>query len=131
MNRVGKNMRMTAILLAGLVILLHSVITHHHHSDLSTDHFSSVNNANQVPGESSDEANKHCHAFNNIITEKVTSKTFNIKIEPDSNLILISVFNTFSYTSNVESATYVIWNLNIVKQYFSTVLSFRGPPTLL
>lgn len=131
MNRVGKNMRMIAILLAGLVILLHSVITHHHHSDLSADHFSSVNNANQVPGESSDEANKHCHAFNNIITEKVTSKTFNINIEPNSSLILISVFNTFSCAGNVESATYIIWNIDIVKQYFSTVLSFRGPPTLV
>ena len=131
MSRGWKNMRMVAILLAGVVILLHSVITHHHHSDLSTDHFGNVNNATRVPGESSDEANKHCHAFNNIITEKVTSKTVNVKIEPNFNLILISVFDTFLYADNVEPTTYIIWNVDIIKQYFSTVLSFRGPPTLL
>ena len=66
MNRAGKNIRMVLILLAGLVILLHSIVTHHHHSDLFGDNFSSVLNTNKIPGESSDEANKHCHAFNNI-----------------------------------------------------------------
>jgi hypothetical protein len=130
MNRVGKNMRMALILLAGLVILLHSIVAHHHHSDLFGDHFSSVLNTNPIPGESSDEANKHCHAFNNIITEKDTSKTFNIRIESNFNLIFVSVFGTLSGINEVEPTNYFIRNIVINKQYFSIALSFRGPPAL-
>jgi len=131
MNRAGKNMRMVLILLAGLVILIHSIVTHHHHSDLFGDNFSSVLNTNKIPGESSDEANKHCHAFNNIITEKVTSKCFNISIESNFNLIFISAFGTFPGINNLEPTAFFIPNIVIIKQYFSTVLSFRGPPALV
>ncbi|MFA5330506.1 MAG: hypothetical protein WC384_22125 [Prolixibacteraceae bacterium] len=130
MNRVVKNMRMVLILLAGLVILLHSIVTHHHHSDLFSDHFSSVLNTNPIPGESSDEANKHCHAFNNIITEKDASKTFNIRIESNFNLFFVSVFGTEQVNNKVEPTTFFIQNIVLLKQYFSTELSLRGPPAL-
>lgn len=117
------------ILLAGLVILLHSIVSHHHHSDLFSDN-SSVFNTNQIPGESSDEANKHCHAFNNIITEKVTSKTFDTKIESNFNLIFVSVIGIFLSINKVEQTTFFIQDIVIIKQYFRTVQSFRGPPAL-
>ncbi|MDD2306772.1 MAG: hypothetical protein PHP53_18875 [Prolixibacteraceae bacterium] len=129
MNSERKNIRIVLILLAGLVILLHSIVSHHHHSDLFSDN-SSVFNANQIPGESSDEANKHCHAFNNIITEKVTSKTFDTRIESNFNLIFVSVFGIFLSINKVEQNTFFIQNIVIIKQYFRTVQSFRGPPAL-
>ena len=130
MNSERKNIRIVLILLAGLVILLHSIVSHHHHSDLFSKYSISVFNTNQIPGETSDEANKHCHAFNNIITEKVTSNTFNIRIESNFNLIFVSVFGTFLGINKVEPTTFFIQNFVIIKQYFSTALSFRGPPAL-
>ena len=129
MNSERKNIRIVLILLAGLAILLHSIVSHHHHSDLFSDN-SSVFNTNQIPGESSDEANKHCHAFNNIITEKVTSKTFDTKIESNFNLIFVSVIGIFLSINKVEQTTFFIQDIVIIKQYFRTVQSFRGPPAL-
>lgn len=130
MNRAGKNIRMVLILLAGLVILLHSIVTHHHHSDLFGDNFSSVLNTNKIPGESSDEANKHCHAFNNIVTEKFDTKTFDTKTESNFNLFFVSVFGTEQVNIKVEPTIFFIQNIVLLKQYFSTELSFRGPPAL-
>lgn len=127
MNSERKNIRIVLILLAGLAILLHSIVSHHHHSDLFSDN-SSVFNTNQIPGESSDEANKHCHAFNNIITEKVTSKTFDTRVESNFNLIFVSVFGIFLSINKVEPTTFFIQNIVIIEQYFRTVQSFRGPP---
>lgn len=130
MNRAGKNIRMVLILLAGLVILLHSIVTHHHHSDLFGDNYSSVLNTNKIPGESSDEANKHCHAFNNIVTEKFDTKTFDTKTESNFNLFFVSVFGTEQVNNKVEPNTFFIQNIVPLRQYFSTELSFRGPPAL-
>ncbi len=130
MNRAGKNIRMVLILLAGLVILLHSIVTHHHHSDLFGDNFSSVLNTNKIPGESSDEANKHCHAFNNIVTEKFDTKTFDTKTESNFNLFFVSGFGTEQVNNKVEPTIFFIQNIVLLKQYFSTELSFRGPPAL-
>ena len=129
MNSERKNIRIVLILLAGLVILLHSIVSHHHHSDLFSDN-SSVFNANQIPGESSDEANKHCHAFNNIIIEKGNSETFDTRLDSNFNLIFVSVFGIFLSINKVEQNTFFIQNIVIIKQYFRTVQSFRGPPAL-
>ena len=129
MNSVRENIRIVLILLAGLVILLHSIVNHHHHSDLFSD-YSSVFNTNQIPGESSDESNKHCHAFNNIIIEKGNSETFDTRLDSNFNLIFVSVFGIFLEINNVEPTTFFIQNIVITNQYFRTVLSFRGPPAL-
>ena len=130
MNSERKNRRIVLILLAGLVILLHSIVPHHHHSDSYSDHNYSDFGTIQTSGESSDEANKHCHAFNNIVTEKFDTKTFDTKTESNINLFFVSVFGAEQVNNKVEPTTFFIQNIVPLKQYFSTELSFRGPPAL-
>ena len=130
MNSERKNIRIVLILLAGLVILLHSIIPHHHHSDSYSDHNYSDFGTTQTSGESSDEANKHCHAFNNIVTEKFDTKTFDTNTESNINLFFVSVFGAEQVNNKVEPTTFFIQNIVPLKQYFSTELSFRGPPAL-
>ncbi|MFY9153790.1 MAG: hypothetical protein WAO52_17355 [Prolixibacteraceae bacterium] len=130
MNSERKNIRIVLILLAGLVIFLHSLIPHHHHSDSYSDHNYSDFGTTQTSGESSDKAVTHCHAFNNIVTEKFDTKTFDTKTETNFNLFFVSIFGTEQVNNKVEPTTFFIQNIVLLKQYFYTELSFRGPPTL-
>jgi len=69
MIRLGKNIRTMMVLLAGLVILSHSLIPHHHHyNSCFNDNYGAQG---EIPcnDESSDKADTHCHAFNTILSE--------------------------------------------------------------
>ena len=129
MNRMGKNSRLIFILLAGLVILLHATIPHHHHLDSYSDH-SSSSNTTETRGESSPEADKHCHALNNIVLIKANSITVDTNAF-NALLFVITAFNLIKLYDNVLLATFPIRDIVIPKQYLSSELSFRGPPTLV
>jgi len=132
MSKVGKNIRIVLVLLAGLIILLHSTIPHHHHLDSSCDHNFSNSNPNETRGESSNEANTHCHALNNIVVEKVKLVTFStIYTAPGFILFCISIFGTLKFDNKVLLTTYLIKDIVILKQYLSNELSYRGPPALV
>lgn len=130
MIKEGKNIRIVLILLAGLVILLHSIIPHHHHSDSYSDYNYSYFGTTQTSGESSDKSVTHCHALNNIVTEKFETKTFDTKTETNINLFFVSVFGTEQVNNKIKPTTFFIQNIVLLTQYFYTELSFRGPPTL-
>lgn len=128
MNRMGKNSRLIFILLAGLVILLHATIPHHHHLDSYSEHNSSTTETTR--GESSPEANKHCHALNNIVLTKANSITVDTNAF-NALLFVITAFNLVKLYDSVLLATFPIKDIVILKQHLSSELSFRGPPTLV
>ena len=131
MNRMGKNSKFVLILLAGLVILLHSTIPHHHHFDSYSD---SNNNNSCKPekrGESSTEANIHCHALNNIVFTKANAITFNSNTESTALLFVFAAFDLVRLYDRVLLTTFPIKDIVILKQYLSTHLSYRGPPALV
>ncbi len=128
MNRMGKNSRLIFILLAGLVILLHATIPHHHHLDSYSEHSSSTTETTR--GESSPEANKHCHALNNIVLTKANSITVDTNAF-NALLFVITAFNLVKLYDSVLLATFPIKDIVILKQHLSSELSFRGPPTLV
>lgn len=130
MSRTEKNIRIELILLAGLVILLHSLIPHHHHSISLDDYNYSDFSTTQTSGDSTDKAAKHCYAFNNIITEKGYTIAIDTQTESNLPLYFITVLNTIQVNNRVDSTTFFIQNIVPLKQYFSTELSFRGPPAL-
>ena len=121
---------MVLILLAGLVILLHSLIPHHHHTDSYNDYNYSDFSTTQTSGDSTDKAATHCYAFNNLVTEKGYTNTIDTQTESNLHLFFVAVFNTIQVNNKVESTTFFIQNIVPLKQYFSTELSFRGPPAL-
>ncbi|MDD4994249.1 MAG: hypothetical protein PHR83_18665 [Paludibacter sp.] len=129
MNRIGKNSKFVLILLAGLVILLHATIPHHHHLDSYSDHNNS--SATETRGESSTEADKHCHALNNIVLTKANSITIDTNTAFNALLFVITAFNLVKLYDRILLTTFPIKDIVILKQYLSSELSFRGPPALI
>lgn len=131
MNRMVKNSKFVLVLLAGLVILLHATIPHHHHLDSSCDHNSTKSGTNQSRGESSTEADKHCHALNTIVIQKVNSITFDNKTAFNSLLLFITSNEEVKFHNKVSLTFHTIKDLVVLKQYLSSEPSFRGPPALV
>ena len=131
MNRMVKNSKFVLVLLAGLVILLHATIPHHHHLDTSCDHNSTKSGTNESRGESSTEADKHCHALNNIVIQKVNSITFDNKTAFNSLLLFITSNEEVKFHNKVLLTLYTIKDIVVLKQYLSSEPSFRGPPALV
>jgi len=129
-NSTWKNIRIMILLLAGLIILLHSTIPHNHHIDSFSYHSDNCFTQETSP-ESSDEAKLHCHAFNNIVTEKINSITFNSKSDLTFILFFISSSGNIQADNEFELSTFFTYNIVLHKQYFSTELAPRGPPSLV
>lgn len=129
MNRMVKNSKFVLVLLAGLVILLHATIPHHHHLDLYSDHNNS--SATETRGESSTEADKHCHALNNIVFTKANSITIDTNTAFNALLFVITASNLIKLYDKVSLTFHTIKDLVVLKQYLSSEPSFRGPPALV
>jgi hypothetical protein len=128
---MGKNSKFILMLLAGLVILLHSTIPHHHNFDSYSDHNNSNSCQSEKRGESSSEANKHCHALNNIVFTKANAITFNANTASTAMLFVFAAFDLVRLYDRVLLTIFPIKDIVILKQYLSSELSFRGPPTLV
>lgn len=126
-----KNSKFVLVLLAGLVILLHATIPHHHHLDSSCDHNSTKSGTIQSHGESSEEADKHCHALNNIVIQKVNPRFFDNKTASNSLLFFITANEEVKFHNKVSLTFHTIKDLVVLKQYLSSEPSFRGPPALV
>ncbi len=75
MQQRGKKGTAHILLLAALVVLLHAIIPHHHHLDSESDHVGATTSTSHAQGESSAEAQSHCHAFNNLSFHKAAPVT--------------------------------------------------------
>jgi hypothetical protein len=126
-----KNSKFVLVLLAGLVILLHATIPHHHHLDSSCDHNSTNSTTNQSRGESSTEADKHCHALNNIVFTKANSITIDTNTAFNALLFVITASNLTKLYDRVLLTAFPIKDIVVLKQYLSSEPSFRGPPALV
>ncbi len=131
MNRMVKNSKFVLVLLAGLVILLHATIPHHHHLDSSCDHNSTKSGTIQSHGESSTEADKHCHALNTIVIQKVNPRFFDNKTASNSLLLFITANEEVKFHNKVSLTFHTIKDIVVLKQYLSSEPSFRGPPALV
>ena len=58
------------VLLAGLMILLHAIIPHHHHFDTPEAHLKHEECSKANAEKQSENADLHCHAFNVALVEK-------------------------------------------------------------
>lgn len=128
MSKVVGKSRFVLILLAWLVILLHSTIPHHHHLDSSSDYNKNNCCITQNRDESPTEANKHCHALNNIVFNKVNSITVDSNTAPDAQLFVIPVLYLVKFYNRSIFTSSLIKDIVILKQFLATDLSFRGPP---
>jgi hypothetical protein len=128
MSNVGEKSRFVLILLAWLVILLHSIIPHHHHLDSYSDQNNNNSCTTQTKDESPTEANKHCHALNNVVFKKDNTITVDSNTVSNALLYVITSINQVKFYNRVLFTTSPFKDIVILKQYLTADLSFRGPP---
>ncbi len=124
MKQIGRNIRVLFLLLAGLVIFFHSTIPHHHDLGIHSEVNSTDCNSHQSTGNNE----THCHAFNNVVAEKIGSYNFKLLVSRIITLIAVSDFSLILDGNRVGAVARFLYNVTPSKQFFSTELSFRGPP---
>lgn len=131
MNLKGQHTGSFFTFLAGLIILAHTVVPHHHHFEIT--HASKEESACETPvqGQNPEKPDTHCHAFNILVSEKTITTSLNQSLSGH--------FNFFPAGSIVQSeippvkdiTTTIFGNHAIfIKQFFYTAHSLRAPPAI-
>lgn len=131
MNLKAQHIGRLFTLLAGLIILAHAVVPHHHHFEIS--HSSEDESACETPvqAQNTEKPDTHCHAFNILVSEKTSTTSLNQSLS--------DLFNFFTAGNIVQSVippvkditTTIFGNHAIfIKQFFFTAHSLRGPPEI-
>jgi hypothetical protein len=125
----GENSRIVLMLLAGLIILLHATIPHHHHFDSIEAHHENLECETTNTDRQNENPDTHCHAFNLIVSENGSDLT--ILSTPSSNLNfdLFNISTNFELASNSDVVNYAHSLIFFPKkQIFLTNHSLRAPP---
>ena len=124
MNFKGQHIGGIFTFLAGLIILAHAVVPHHHHFELI--HSSGQESTCEIPAQekNTEAQDSHCHAFNIIVSDK-TNTTF-LK-QSISDIVGIIVQIEIPPIKNI-TATFFGNHALFIKQFFFTARSLRGPP---
>ena len=129
----GRNIALLLLWLAGLVIFLHEVIPHHHHTHSAfIHHYSAGHEACDHSEDHSgpaDDCSTHCHAFNDITVERQTPIDFSrpeFSFDPD---LFLPINLISGYVEAEESFCYVYFADSSGPELFLiSVAPHRGPP---
>jgi hypothetical protein len=115
--------------LAGLVVLAHAVVPHHHNFELT--HSSDQESSCEIPlqGNSSETPDSHCHALNILASEKSTNTSLNHSLS-DYFIFYPDGINSNIELPPVNNLTETIFDhqVNFLKQFFFSAHSLRAPP---
>ncbi len=119
------------VLIAGIIILAHTVIPHHHHFDSIESHWDS--SCNKTSNSDTHEGNPetHCHAFNIVVVEKsndilvkivlLTQPHFDLFNSDQNKYLVVNLPNTILVNSFCYPKTKAIYLIKNPQ---------RGPPTI-
>ena len=130
MSITWKNIGLIFIGLAGLVIMAHGVVPHHHHYDSIYAHTDDNPCTAAHKHERKENKKQHCHAFNESKVDRV--KHFKINFQTVARFFeVIFVLPEFSGTSKSSYFEYHFTN-NIYPYFLFIYTEFplRAPPTL-
>ena len=129
MNLQGQHTAKLFTVLAGLIILAHVVVPHHHHYDLT--HYPEQESTRAKTGKkhSSENPDSHCHAFNLLISEKTSPSTINQSFLNNLNLYTAGIIDNIELPP-VKNITTIIPGpqANFLKQGLFSAHALRGPP---
>ena len=131
--RKGKHFGLFFLWLAGLVILGHEVIPHHHHTHSAYIHHYSVGHDACDHSEDDpspfDDCSTHCHAFNDITVERQTFVNLSqpeFSIDPD---LFLPVDLSSDFKDADESFGHVFFSdFSGPELLLLSVTPYRGPP---
>jgi hypothetical protein len=125
----GKNSRIVLMLLAGLIILLHATIPHHHHFDSVEAHPENLECETTNSDKHNENPDTHCHAFNLIVSDSGSDLTIHSSPISKFNLDLFGINTNIELVSKHNVADYAHCFLFFPhKQIFLTNHSLRAPP---
>lgn len=117
--------------LAGLIIMAHAVVPHHHHFEIV--HSSEQESTCKVPDQEKIPENPetHCHALNILASERTTNSSSN-KLLSEYFSFQISGINGSVEFPPVKKVTATIFGHQSIflKQFLSATQSLRGPPEI-
>lgn len=133
MNSNGQHIGRLFTFFAGLIILAHAVVPHHHHFEGTHSSEQELTCESPAQEKSNEEENTdfHCHAFNILIVEKTTQSSLNHSLPGYFNFCLAGI------NANIEippfknvNVTFFGYQVIFLKQFFFTAHTFRGPPEI-
>ncbi|MBN2635118.1 MAG: hypothetical protein JXR61_02525 [Prolixibacteraceae bacterium] len=117
--------------LASLIILVHFVVPHHHHFELSHLLEQKSTCENSAQEENTDNNDSHCYAFNVLVSKRITNSSVYQSLFEYSGYFLAGII--FSYkippSKNIIETIFRYSPL-ITKQYVYSTRSLRAPPEI-
>ncbi len=117
------------VLLAGLVILAHFLIPHHHHfDDLRSPHVYTTCTGD-LPEHQDDNPQVHCHAFNLLVNQRVNSLVIQLLPQSDFHCYVAVQFSDgASRIRAYQKYNYPAFTILQLRQLSSAGNSLRAPP---
>ncbi|MCX6320220.1 MAG: hypothetical protein NTX93_00220 [Bacteroidia bacterium] len=129
MHKIIKNIPAFFLLLAGLVITAHLIIPHDHHlADSFTTKEDSCPVSNGKSGHSSGFP-IHCHAFNDLTSEKATAYYFICNIQ-NNDILISSFFDSLAFELQFHIIPIIDLRESFPDHYLLELSQFRAPPSL-
>lgn len=131
MNLKGQHIGKLFTLLAGLIILAHAVVPHHHHSEVTHSSKPESTCESLCKEKNTGTPYAHCHAFNLLVSEKSMNFLLNKTFSNDFSSFIPEI------TSNIEflpvqniTSKFLEFKAIYLKPFFITANEMRGPPAI-
>lgn len=131
MNLKGQHIGRFFTFLAGLIILVHAVVPHHHHFELTHSAELETTCESSSQDKNTETPNSHCHAFNILTSGRATNSFFNNSLPEYFSFYLAGIIVNIEIPPVQFVTTTTFGHTAIfLKQFFNTALSLRGPPAI-
>lgn len=117
--------------LAGLIILAHAVVPHHHHFELTRSPAQESSCESSSQKKNTETPVSHCHAFNVLVSAKTSTTSLNNSISDNFNFDIAGI-NVQMEIPPVNNLTATIFGNHtiFIKQFLFTAHSLRAPPAI-
>lgn len=129
MNSKGQHIGKLFTCLAGLIILAHAVVSHHHHFDLTHSSAQESTCESTAQEKNNENPDYHCYAFNILVSGKTTNSSLNNSLSEYFSFFLPGIIANIEIPP-VKNLTATIFDHQVIflKQFFFTTQLLRGPP---
>jgi hypothetical protein len=129
MNKIIKNIQVFFLWLAWLIIIAHLVVPHDHHlADLFSNHSDSCPLSNGRASHSP-AFPFHCHAFNDLSSEKATIFIITHNIQ-NNDVVISTIFNSFVFELQFSGKAIFDIREPVICSDVPELSSLRAPPSL-
>lgn len=129
MNSKGQHIGRVLTFLAGLIILVHAVLPHHHHFELTHSSAQESTCERTAQDKNTETPDSHCNAFNILVSGKTTNSSLNNSLSDYFSFCLPGIIANIEIPP-VTNVTTLIFDHQVIflKQFFFTTQLLRGPP---